>query len=99
MSHRHNARHVEMKTLADLLQILEAMRDVFKRARPSSTGIAHTPILHVPRRVTGLGQRGTQMSSMSQVVTRPPESAMDVDHHGMRSWPTRDAQIGKVIWI
>jgi hypothetical protein len=78
----------------------KAAVDVFKRPRPTATGIAHTPIFHIPCRHADSSQSGTEMASVSEVVPGAPEAAMKEDYERVKALLiVRSPKIAKLLWI
>src|SRR5207248_7135595 len=86
MSHDQKSIVVQIALFRDLAQKSKSGSHVFESARPASAGISYAPILQVPRCHARLGQGDTQMSGVSEVILRPPKSAVDHHHRWIR-WP------------
>src|SRR6185437_7891847 len=70
--------------LVPIEQAIDAA-DIFKSPRPSTAGIPHAAVLHVPGRNTHFLQRSTKMTGVGQVITRSPIAAVNKKHDWMRS--------------
>src|SRR6185437_10375249 len=73
--------------------------DIFKSSRPSTAGISHSAVLHVPGRNAHLLQSSAKVSRISQAIARSPITAVNEKHDWMRSSAFRQTHINKLVVI
>ena len=69
MSDRHYAVEVEAVFVGNLPQVVGSSRDVIERSRPAATGVAQSPIFHIPR-----GDVNWRVARFLRVPNRDSES-------------------------
>ncbi len=60
--------------------------DVLKGSRPTAAEVANSPVFNAARDHSLGGEGGAEMPDMRQIITRLPESAMNNEEEGKRSF-------------
>src|SRR5262249_38565319 len=92
---------IELSQTVLLMSVEQAVgaAKVFKRPRPSATGVSHAPIFHVPRCHTDLLECVAKVPRVGEVILRAPIAAMYEEDNRMRPFSRRQTHINKLAGV
>src|SRR5262249_13263903 len=73
--------------------------DIFKCSGPSPATISDSSVFNIPGCDSSLGQRGTQMSCIIQIVLGSPVAAVNKEDNGMWLFAAGNADVYKLIGV
>ena len=99
MSYENNTLDIEGKARRQASNVVNALYDIVKRARPAAALLAHPAILDAPHGKAGLSQRLAEEIGVVEAIPCPPVAAVDKDDNRMRPLTRRQPEIAELIRV
>src|ERR1700676_4282132 len=99
MSHHRQPIQIQVKFRMILPNKPVGGSHVLERSRPSTTRVADSPVFNIEGRYPRTSQRFAQMSSVSKIISRTPEAAVNIEHGGVRPFGVRQALFDELIRV